>query len=129
MFTYFSVTPTLLFEQLPFPHISLVHAVVLLITSTLGAVLFLLARVARHTEWKSAYRANIALQISFVLLCSIGFLFASSKQTRAYTHPIDILIQEGGVHFDRFLAQAGASKTLEDAVLDYRKRYNQHPPP
>lgn len=129
MFTYFSATPILLFEQMPFPYISLLHAVLPIIASTAGAVLFLLARVVRQEESKPLYRANIALQLLFVLLCAVSIAFASSKHHLAHTHPIDILIHKGGVHFDRFLAQAGASKTLEAAVSEYRKRYNQLPPP
>ena len=129
MFVYISATSTLLLEQMPFPHISLAHAAISLIASTTGAVLFLLSRLMREEESKPLYRANIALQILFAVMCGVGITFASSKHHFSHTHPIDILIHKGGVHHDGFLAQAGASKTLEDAIMNYRKRYRQHPPP
>lgn len=129
MFIYFPAVSTLLFRQLPFPFISLDHAVLPFATSTAGAVLFLLARIVSQEESKSLYRANIALQVTFIVLCSIGLIFASTKHHFSHTHPIDLLVHKATIQFDRFTEQAAASKSLEEAVLEYRNRYHQHPPP
>lgn len=105
------------------------HAVLPLAMSTAGAVLFLLARIVSQEESKSLYRANITLQVIFITLCSIGLIFASTKHHFAHTHPIDLLIHKATVQFDRFSEQAATSRSLEEAVFEYRDRYHQHPPP
>ena len=75
------------------------------------------------------YRTNVALQVVFVFLLTTGLICASTKHHFSHTHPIDILIHKASVIHDQFLEQASASKTLADAVLEYRARYHQHPPP
>ncbi|KAL1884672.1 hypothetical protein Plec18167_002264 [Paecilomyces lecythidis] len=44
-------------------------------------------------------------------------------------HPIDLLIFDGRNHHDKFLSQAKVSKNLKEAVIEYRHRYKQYPPP
>ncbi|KAJ5803567.1 uncharacterized protein N7503_006017 [Penicillium pulvis] len=129
IFIYFPAVSTLLFRQLPFPFISMDHAVLPFATSTAGAVLFLLARIVSQEESKSLYRANITLQVTFITLCSIGLIFASTKHHFSHTHPIDLLVHKATIQFDRFSEQAAKSRSLEEAVFEYRNRYHQHPPP
>lgn len=129
MFIYFSATSTLFFQQMPFPFISSVHATLAVIATSAGAIMFLFSRVFTDEESKSLYRTNIALQVAFAILCGVGLVFASSKHHFAHTHPIDFLIHKGSDQFDDYVAQAGASKTLGDAVFEYQKRYKQDPPP
>ncbi|KAJ5654634.1 hypothetical protein N7490_001637 [Penicillium lividum] len=129
VFIYFPAVSTLLSRQLPYPFISAYHAVLSLATSTAGVVIFLLARIVSKEELKSLYRANIALQVIFITLCSIGLIFASSKHNVSHTHPIDLLIHKAAIQFDRFTEQATTSRSLQDAVSEYRNRYHQHPPP
>ncbi|KAJ5934141.1 hypothetical protein N7466_003688 [Penicillium verhagenii] len=129
MFIYFPAASTLFLRQMPFPFISLPHSSLPLIASTAGAVLFLLGRIFSQEEAKSLYRANIALQITFIVLCIIGLIFASTKHHISQTHPIDLLIHKATLQFDRFFEEAAKSTSLEEAVVEYRNRYNQHPPP
>lgn len=129
MFIYFSSTSTLLFQQLPFPFISVTNAVLTLTMCSTGAILFLLGRVLGEEEPKSLFRTNITLQIAFAIMCGVGLIFASRKHHFAHTHPIDLLIHKGNNQFHDYVAQAGASKTLQDAVFEYQRRYGQHPPP
>ncbi|KAI4238193.1 MAG: hypothetical protein LQ352_007891, partial [Teloschistes flavicans] len=44
-------------------------------------------------------------------------------------HPIDSLINAASLQHDAWLKQASASKTLGDAVTEYKKRYKRYPPP
>lgn len=129
VFIYFSSTSTLFFHQMPFPYFSITNAILTLIASATGAVLFLLARVISEEESKPLYRINIALQVVFAILCGVGLVLASSKHQYSDTHPIDILIHKGSRHFNEYVTQAASSKTLEDAVFEYQRRYGQHPPP
>ena len=129
MFIYFSSLSALAGGQAPYPFISLTHAVVPFAASLTGAILFLLARVVHDEEPKSLFRTNITIQILFFLLSAIGLGFALNKHRLAHMHPIDFLIHDGRIQHDNFMAQASSSKTLADAVWEYRKRYDQHPPP
>lgn len=116
-------------EAAPFPFISRSHAILTLLASLTGAVLFLFARLVSKEEQKSLFRTNIFLQILFVSLSGIGLVFAVNKHRIAHLHPIDLLIHDGKISHDNFLAQAQGSRTLEEAVSEYRRRYQQHPPP
>lgn len=127
MVVYFSSLSALT-EQSPFPFISLTHAVLPLAASLTGALLFLLARVV-HDEEPKLYRTNVAIQILFAVMCGISLIFAVSKHRLTDTHPIEFLINDGKFQHHNYLAQASRSKTLGDAVTEYRRRYNQHPPP
>lgn len=129
MFIYFSSASTLLFQQMPFPFISLTSVVLALIASAAGTVLFLLARIISEEEPKVLYRTNIALQIAVAIFCVVGLGLASRKHQFSDTHPIDTLIHKGSRNFNEYVTQAASSKTLEDAVFEYQRRYGQHPPP
>ncbi|KAJ5278713.1 hypothetical protein N7478_004085 [Penicillium angulare] len=129
MFLYFPAVSTLLFQQLPYPFISIGHATFPFIAATAGAVLFLLSRVLCVEETKSLYRTNITLQVIFATCCFTGLVFAATKHHYSHTHPIDLLIHKANVQFEKFTEQAGASTSLEQAVETYQARYSQHPPP
>lgn len=128
MIVYFSSLSALTGGQSPFPFISLTHAVLPLAASLTGALLFLLARVV-HDEEPKLYRTNVAIQILFAVLCGISLVFAVSKHRLDDIHPIEFLINDGKFQHNNYLAQASRSKTLGDAVSEYRRRYHQHPPP
>ncbi|CAI7595471.1 unnamed protein product [Penicillium glandicola] len=115
-------------EQSPFPFISLTHAVLPLATSLTGVILFLLARVV-HDQEPKLYRTNITMQILFAVLCGASLVFAVSRHRLAEIHPIEYLVNDGKIQHHGYLTQASRSKTLRDAVTEYRMRYNQHPPP
>jgi hypothetical protein len=129
IFIYFSAMSTFLLQQMPFPFISTMHAVLTVVVSTTGAVLFLLARIFSDEESKSLYRANITLQVVFTIMCGGAVVFAMGKHQFSHLHPIDLLIHNASNHYDEYIAQAGSSKTLGDAVLEYQRRYSQLPPP
>lgn len=129
MIIYFSSLSALTGGPLQFPFISLTHAILPFAASLTGAVLFLLARIVHDEESKPLYRTNIAIQALFLLLSAIGLFFAVNKHRSAHMHPIDFLIHEGRIQHDNFMAQASSSKSLGDAVWEYRRRYDQHPPP
>ncbi|KAJ5325353.1 uncharacterized protein N7506_008455 [Penicillium brevicompactum] len=126
---YFSSLSALTGGHEPFPFISLTHAILPFAASLTGAVLFLLARIVHDEESKPLYRTNIAIQAFFILLTAIGLFFAVNKHHFPHMHPIDFLIHEGRIQHDNFMAQASSSKSLGDAVWEYRRRYEQHPPP
>lgn len=120
---------TLVFQQMPFPFISRTQSFLPFMASTAGVIIFLLARVFSAEEPKSLYRANIALQIIIGIFCAMALIFGYTKHHFTHTHPIDFLVQKGTMNFEKFLNQASASETLDDAVGAYRNRYNHHPPP
>ncbi|CEJ54018.1 hypothetical protein PMG11_00344 [Penicillium brasilianum] len=129
VFVFFPALSTLLFEQMPFPYISQAHAAIPVIASSTGAILFLLSRILSDEESKPLYHTNIVLQILFFLIGGVGLAFAMTKHHFSHTHPIDLLIHKATLHYDNYLLQASASKSLTEAAQEYRKRYRQHPPP
>ncbi|CAG8298156.1 unnamed protein product [Penicillium salamii] len=126
---YFSSLSALTSGQAPFPFISLTHAILPFAASLTGAVLFLLARIVHDEESKPLYRTNIAIQVLFLLLSAVGLFFAVNKHRFTHMHPIDFLIHEGRIQHDNFMSQASSSKSLGEATWEYRRRYDQHPPP
>ena len=129
VFIFYSAASVLLMEQMPLPYISAPHAAFPLIGSSAAVVLFLLSRIASDNEPKPLLRTNITMQVLTALICFFGLCAALAKHHLSHTHPIDLLIYEGNSHYENYLARAHTSRTLEDAVMEYRKRYEQHPPP
>ncbi|KAJ5447621.1 hypothetical protein N7445_002442 [Penicillium cf. griseofulvum] len=128
MIISFSYLSAITGGQSPFQFISLTHAVLPLAASLTGALLFLLARVVNNEEPKF-YRTNVTIQMFFAVLCGISLVFVVSKYHVYDIHPIEFLINDGKIQHDNYLAQASKSRTLGGAVTEYRRRYNQHPPP
>lgn len=95
----------------------------------MGALVFLLARIVHDEESKPLYRSNIVILIIFASLSAMGLFLAVNKQSVVHMHPIDSLIHDGKIQHENYMAQASSSKTLVNAVLEYRRRYRQHPPP
>lgn len=126
---FFSTSSVIFPQQMPYPYISMGTATLPLFTSSAGALLYLLGRIISEDESKTLYRTSFVLQGLIVFFCVTALVFAGSKHQYAHTHPIDILISKGSMEMDKFLAQANTSSTLSDAVAEYQKRYNQHPPP
>lgn len=129
VFIFFPSLSAIVSEQMPYPFISSTIAAFPFVACSAGALLYLQGRIFSEDEWKTLRRSNIVLQVLMTILCVVAVGFACSKHHFAHTHPIDLLIHKGSMQMDKFLAQAQTSKTLGDAVAEYRKRYNQHPPP
>ena len=76
------------------------------------------------------------LRFPAVLYAVIGVLLFIFQIVVLYTsadmvlvHPIDRLIAQAAKNHDTWLTQAKKSKTLGQAVQEYRHRYDRHPPP
>lgn len=44
-------------------------------------------------------------------------------------HPIDLLMWEANAKHEAYINQTASSKSLDEAVRNYRSRYSRHPPP
>ncbi|GIK02407.1 hypothetical protein Aspvir_006460 [Aspergillus viridinutans] len=125
----FTLTATLFDGQEPFPLIYPSHAFASLLAIFLGGVLYLCGRMASNEEPPFLYRANIVMRVVFSALFGIGIILVASQPVLTNLHTIELLIYENIKHHDAWSSQAKSSKSLADAVANYRKRYNQHPPP
>lgn len=68
----------------------------------------------------------------YLILLSLFFIRTGLWAWRTNTvnyHPIDMLIFEAEGKYEAYANQSAVSKTLADAVKNYRERYNRHPPP
>lgn len=67
-----------------------------------------------------------------VVLSAFMFLWLGlwlSYHKEVSFHPIDMLMYEAEARHEAFVAQAASSKSLAEAVQEYRARYRRHPPP
>lgn len=69
------------------------------------------------------------LRVVFVgsLCLSAGLVFFQTSSTSS--HPIDVLISAKQAQHNTWAQQANKSRTLADAVGEYKRRYQQPPPP
>lgn len=126
---YTFTTLTLLEGSQPFPLIHSFNALSVYLAITVGLILFAYARKATEDEAKVSPKPNIVIRLWFVLLVVFGMVLAVLQPDVANVHPIDLLIFKARVHHNEYLNQATASHSLEEAVLEYQRRYNQRPPP
>ncbi|KAJ5084866.1 hypothetical protein NUU61_009445 [Penicillium alfredii] len=130
MFIYFSSVSIFVVGQMPFPFISLARSVAPFIFTFTGVVIFLQGRPVSEEHTKPLFfRTHVLLQVFFAFLALVGLIFAGSKHRLAHVHPIELLIHDGRIHHNKFVEQASVSKNISAAVVEYRRRYNQHPPP
>ncbi|KAL8635949.1 MAG: hypothetical protein Q9228_006605, partial [Teloschistes exilis] len=114
------------------PRWSIMLRFVLLLISS---VLYFSPLWAKNTPKSSSPRFRnrglIALMVIWFVVCYAGarkFMHVP-HMADPRIHPIDSLIKAASLQHDAWLKQASASKTLEEAVTEYRKRYKRHPPP
>jgi hypothetical protein len=62
-------------------------------------------------------------------VCVAGLTIALCQKNRPKLLPIDLLVYNGKLEHEKYVRQAKVSRTLKDAVWEYKRRYNQHPPP
>ncbi|KAL8766935.1 MAG: hypothetical protein Q9209_006416 [Squamulea sp. 1 TL-2023] len=105
------ICPTSNFNGLSIPFIQVLGVFLdFLILKTLPAVL----EAQEHTA--GAKSTTSPVHLAFIILGSLA-------------HPIDSLLSAASIQHDAWLQQASASKTLGEAVNEYRRRYKRYPPP
>lgn len=105
------------------------HAFIALVSIVAGGILLLYSRRASEDDPKFLYGTNLFIRSSILCLFGVGLVFVFNQPRLANLHAIDLLIYEGRVRHDAWLSQAAGSQSLKAAVWEYRRRYNQYPPP
>ena len=126
---YFTWASSLFNGQEPFPFLPPSHAFMALAAIFLGAMLFLCVRTASGEEQKSLWGYNVFMRVLISIMAGIGLILVFKQPALGSLHPIDLLIYDNRLHHDAWLSQARGSRNLAGAVQEYRRRYNQHPPP
>ncbi|KAL4916996.1 hypothetical protein BDW62DRAFT_184790 [Aspergillus aurantiobrunneus] len=126
---YFDLVSTVANGQEPFPLIPASHAFTALCLTCIGGLVFLLSRTASDDEPLFLHRFNRILRFVFVIMFGIGLFWVFGQSSVGHTHPIELLIHEAGKSHDTWLKAAKTSKSLGEAVQQYRTKYNQYPPP
>lgn len=103
------------------------------------ALIFGAALYLRISSWGSSvsFKSNQQLlpripftsYIILVLLLVGRALYQFPPSEIISAHPIDILMRDAAVQSQAWFAQASTSKTLAEAVDNYRQRYRKQPPP
>ncbi|CRG90399.1 hypothetical protein PISL3812_07443 [Talaromyces islandicus] len=93
-----------------------------------GAVLL---NANKKPETESRFKLSMKnWAFRLLLVFYAGSLILTVKtRNQSQTLPIDILIQNGREQHEMYLNQAKVSNNLKEAVLEYKRRYNQYPPP
>jgi len=81
---------------------------------------------SRHLSFRRAPTWLYLLMVCFFALQTCLWAIHSSKVGH---HPIDLLMWEANTHHEAYVNQTSASKSLKEAVHNYRNRYRRHPPP
>lgn len=98
-------------------------------TVFVGSCLFLQAVAVSENQSESSPKPSTWPRKILAVLAVFALYLMFSQRNRAMLHPIDLLIFDGRNHHEKFLSQARVSNNLQEAVIEYRHRYKQHPPP
>ncbi|KAJ9245939.1 CAZyme family GT90 [Paecilomyces variotii] len=126
---FISLVSTLWNSTQPFPLISLFPALIASVTVFVGSGLFLQAVAVSENQSESSPKPSTWPRKILAVLAVFVLYLMFSQRNRAMLHPIDLLIFDGRNHHEKFLSQARVSNNLQEAVIEYRHRYKQHPPP
>ncbi|KAI4921650.1 hypothetical protein J4E90_000076 [Alternaria incomplexa] len=116
-----------------FPPKSTVGLVLCLTLLTIALILYLVTDTSIETRMRSKVPIRLGRNQSagFIVLLiafSIGVV-VYRRHGPVLEHPITTLIDIATIQHDRWASQAYRSKSLSEAVVQYRKRYNRDPPP
>lgn len=119
----------------PFPPTARGSAIFSVCLLFLGSAMLLYLRTLSegHRSPSSARRLLTKFPTTMSTLLTLLFalqllLYFSGSNVIGY-HPIDMLIYDAKRQHKTWLKQASASRTLNQATEEYRRRYNRHPPP
>lgn len=129
IFVYVWMMSTLWVTRNPFPSLSTFHASFSVVTIFIGAALYLKTRTASVAEGRLFSRPCVWLRcVLFIWFCAaVTSLFL--QHSKAFYHPIDLLIFNAKEKHQLWVAQAAGSPNLQHAVWEYQRRYRRHPPP
>lgn len=74
-------------------------------------------------------RTSASRHVILFVLLAISTYPGWWRSSKVNFHPIDMLIYEAKLQHEEYLANATQSRSLEDAVTQYRQRYMRIPPP
>lgn len=106
-----------------------------LVVLTLSFILYLQALSSKSSSNPSGPRIRFHGRIPLATIAIVLVFFWSwsflrfPQDTGSRVHPIDSLLSAASVQHDGWLQQASASKTLDEAVKEYIRRYKRQPPP
>lgn len=126
---FISLVSTLWNARQPFPLVSLFPAIIASLAIFAGSGLFLQATAVSEDQPESDPKPSTWPRKILAVMSVFAVYLMFSQRNRAMLHPIDVLIFEGRAHHDEWLSKARVSTNLQEAVIEYRNRYHQHPPP
>jgi hypothetical protein len=91
----------------------------------LGWRTFEFARQCLQVEKRHSVRRQLTILLIFFV--AIYPLWSNSAMVR--THPIDNLIEKANVQHQQYLRTVKVGNSIQDAVVEYKRRYSMRPPP
>jgi hypothetical protein len=108
----------------PYPPISM--------TATLPLITVLIGRRVYGSLKKGPAQSNAVSTLTQIAVLSLilAILWAGwTRRQHVVFHPIDALIYDAKVEHDEYSTKASWSRSLNDAVTGYRRKYQMDPPP
>ena len=113
----------------PFPPFSDLHANFSVIAIFTASVLYLTTRTASVAEGRMFSRLSFWLRNILFICFGAAVVVLFLQHSKAYYHPIDLLIFDAKAKHKSWVAQATGSPNLQHAVWEYQRRYERNPPP
>jgi hypothetical protein len=108
-----------------FPLVSPTAAAFAFVVVYLGWRTFEFSRQCLHLEKQHSIRRQVVILLSFF----IAIYPCWSSSTTVRNHPIDTLINKANAQHKEYLQSIRVGNSLQDAVVEYKRRYNMRPPP
>ncbi|KAH8700617.1 hypothetical protein BGW36DRAFT_374562 [Talaromyces proteolyticus] len=124
-----TLTRSMIVEIPPFIQISISTVTFIFFALTVASSLFLSASAIFEVESKFTQTMKLWSFKMLLVLCAGGLLSMLILKSQSQILPIDVLIRDGKSRHDLYLTQAKVSQDLEGAILEYKRRYKQYPPP
>ncbi|GAB7364171.1 hypothetical protein MBLNU230_g4722t1 [Neophaeotheca triangularis] len=118
----------------PFPPVSYGTGFLAALLLTIAFLAYFYADTGSVERSKSTTKPTFKDVPTWLYLVLLALLITRTclwmyRTTSVAYHPIDLLMYEAGISHETYLNESSDSTTLKQAVMNYRNRYVQHPPP
>lgn len=112
-----------------FPTVSIAKALFSILLLHVAGHWFIRTSLAGESDRSRIWSVKGGLRLILYLMLAVSLGIVIAQRQEAPYHPIDSLMAEARGKHERWASGAAHSNNLAEAVDEYRRRYNQHPPP
>lgn len=128
-FTYYTLLSQIWIAAHPFPPLDTFTAICAVFFLHGAGYLYLRPSFSQSLDTKRPPRLSSWLRWGTFLSLGAFLTFTISHTQNTDYHPINNLISNAKYEHQQWVSKAGKSTNLGEAVVEYRRRYHQLPPP